>query len=171
MEVEHAVEVEVAQGTDQAGDQDERDARNQRLAAGEVVEGLAAERRSVDALLAEADFVSLHVPATPETRHMIDADSLGRMQRHAFLINTARGDVVDEDALIEALQAGTIAGAGLDVYQQEPSVPDALSALPNVVLLPHLGSATIESRTAMGMLAMENLVAFFEGGTPPDAVA
>jgi len=93
------------------------------------------------------------------------------MQRHAFLINTARGDVVDEAALIEALQTGTIAGAGLDVYQREPSVPEALMVLPNVVLLPHLGSATMESRTAMGMRALENLIAFFEeGGIPPDTV-
>jgi lactate dehydrogenase-like 2-hydroxyacid dehydrogenase len=139
--------------------------------AEELVAGTGAVQRPLDSLLAEADFISLHVPATPETRHLIDARRLGLMQRHAFLINTARGDVVDEDALIEALQAGTIAGAGLDVYQREPSVPEALVALPNAVLLPHLGSATMESRSAMGMRAVENLVAFFEGGTPPDTVA
>ena len=140
--------------------------------ADEVLTDTGAEHRPLEALLAEADFVSLHVPATPETRHLIDAHRLRLMQRHAFLINTARGDVVDEPALIEALQAGTIAGAGLDVYQREPSVPAALMALPNVVLLPHLGSATMESRTAMGMRALENLVAFFEDGrTPPDTVA
>lgn len=140
--------------------------------ADEVVAGAAAgaEQRPLDALLAEADFVSLHVPATPATYHLIDARRLRMMRRHAFLINTARGDVVDEVALIDALQAGTIAGAGLDVYQQEPSVPEALLALTNVVLLPHLGSATMESRTAMGMRAVENLVAFFEGRTPPDVV-
>ncbi|MCZ6754079.1 MAG: D-glycerate dehydrogenase [Gemmatimonadetes bacterium] len=141
--------------------------------ADEVVAGAAAgaEQRPLDALLAEADFVSLHVPATPETYHLIDARRLRMMRRNAFLINTARGDVVDEVALIDALQAGTIAGAGLDVYQQEPSVPKALMALTNVVLLPHLGSATMESRTAMGMRAVENLVAFFEGREPPDVVA
>ena len=141
--------------------------------ADEVVAGAAAgaEQRPLDALLAEADFVSLHVPATPETYHLIDARRLRMMRRNAFLINTARGDVVDEIALIDALQAGTIAGAGLDVYQQEPSVPEALMALTNLVLLPHLGSATMESRTAMGMRAVENLVAFFEGREPPDLVA
>jgi len=141
--------------------------------ADEVVAGAAAgaEQRPLDALLAEADFVSLHVPATPETYHLIDARRLRMMRRNAFLINTARGDVVDEVALIDALKAGTIAGAGLDVYQQEPSVPEALMALTNVVLLPHLGSATMESRTAMGMRAVENLVAFFEGREPPDVVA
>jgi lactate dehydrogenase-like 2-hydroxyacid dehydrogenase len=138
--------------------------------ADEVVADTGAEQRPLEALLAEADFVSLHVPAKPETRHLIDAHRLRLMQRHAFLINTARGDVVDEAALIEALQTGTIAGAGLDVYQREPSVPEALVALPNVVLLPHLGSATMESRTAMGMRAFENLVAFFEDVTPPDLV-
>lgn len=139
--------------------------------ADEVMEGLAAERRSLDSLLAESDFVSLHVPATSETRQLIDGERLGRMQPHAFLINTARGDVVDESALIAALQAGTIAGAGLDVYQREPAVPEALMTLPNVVLLPHLGSATAEARTAMGMRALENLVAFFEGREPNDVVA
>jgi len=139
--------------------------------AEELVAGTGAVQRPLDSLLAEADFISLHVPATPETRHLIDASRLRLMQRHAFLINTARGDVVDEDALIEALQAGTIAGAGLDVYQREPSVPEALVALPNVVLLPHLGSATMESRSAMGMRAVENLVAFFDGDTAPDTVA
>ncbi len=143
-------------------------------AADEVVAATAAaagaEHRPLDALLAEADFVSLHVPATPATYHLIDARRLRMMQRHAFLINTARGDVVDEVALIDALQAGTIAGAGLDVYHQEPSVPEALMALSTVVLLPHLGSATMESRTAMGMRAVENLVMFFEGREVPHVV-
>ena len=143
---------------------------SRRSVADEVAVGIGAEQRSLDALLAEADFVSLHVPATPETYHLIDARHLRMMQRHSFLINTARGDVVDEVALIDALQAGTIAGAGLDVYEQEPSVPEALIALTNVVLLPHLGSATMESRTAMGLRAMENLVAFFEGREPTDTV-
>lgn len=144
---------------------------SRRSVADEVALAIGAEQRPLDALLAEADFVSLHVPATPETYHLIDASRLRMMQRHAFLINTARGDVVDEVALIEALETGTIAGAGLDVYEEEPSVPEALMALTNVVLLPHLGSATTESRAAMGMRAMENLVAFFEGRTPPGTVA
>jgi lactate dehydrogenase-like 2-hydroxyacid dehydrogenase len=127
-------------------------------------------RDSVEALLAESDFVSLHVPATPATRHLIDAARLARMKRSAFLINTARGDVVDERALIDALRSGVIAGAGLDVYEHEPAVPAELVALGNVVLLPHLGSATIESRVAMGEKVIENLVAFFAGHEPPDKV-
>lgn len=132
---------------------------------------LGAEKRdSIDQVLAEADFVSLHCPATPETRHLINAKRLGQMQRHALLINTARGDVVDEAALIEALNARTIAGAGLDVFEKEPSVPDALLALENVTLLPHLGSATLETRVAMGMRAIENLSLFFSGKPVRDRV-
>jgi lactate dehydrogenase-like 2-hydroxyacid dehydrogenase len=126
---------------------------------------------SLDALLAESDVVSLHCPATPETRHLIDADALARMQPHAVLVNTARGDVVDEAALAEALRAGTIAAAGLDVYEQEPRVPPVLLALDNVVLLPHLGSATVETRRAMGERALANLIAFFDEREPPDRVA
>ncbi len=125
---------------------------------------------SLDELLATSDFVSLHVPATPATRHLIDAGTLRRMQPSAFLINTARGDIVHEPALIEALRAGTIAGAGLDVYEREPAVPDALLTMENVVLLPHLGSATLEARLAMGHLAVENLRAFFAGEAPPNRV-
>jgi lactate dehydrogenase-like 2-hydroxyacid dehydrogenase len=133
---------------------------------------VGAERReTVEAVLRESDFVSLHCPATPETRHLIDAQRLGLMKPTAYLINTARGDVVDEGALIEALRSGTIAGAGLDVFEHEPAVPPALAALENVVLLPHLGSATIESRAAMGHRAIDNLVAFFAGETPRDRVA
>jgi lactate dehydrogenase-like 2-hydroxyacid dehydrogenase len=92
------------------------------------------------------------------------------MKRTAFLINTARGEVVDEAALISALKSGTIAGAGLDVYEQEPRVPEALTELENVVLLPHLGSATSQTRIAMGMRAADNLNAFFSGQAPPDRV-
>lgn len=132
---------------------------------------LGAERReSIDQVLAESDFVSLHCPATPETRHLINDKRLGQMQQHALLINTARGDVVDEAALIDALNARTIAGAGLDVYEKEPSVPDALLALDNVTLLPHLGSATLETRVAMGMRAIENLTLFFAGQPVRDRV-
>lgn len=126
---------------------------------------------TLDALLEESDFVSLHVPATPATRHLIDARALSRMRRSAFLINTARGDVVDEPALANALRTGTIAGAGLDVYEREPEVHPALRGLDNVVLLPHLGSATVESRVAMGEKVIENLVAFFAGDEPPNRVA
>jgi lactate dehydrogenase-like 2-hydroxyacid dehydrogenase len=137
----------------------------------EDARALGAEPRdSIEALLAESDFVSLHCPATPETRHLIDSKRLGQMQRHAFLINTARGDVVDEAALVAALQAGTIAGAGLDVYEKEPQVTPELLSLDNVVLLPHLGSATMETRVAMGMRAIENLTLYFAGQPVRDRV-
>ncbi len=124
---------------------------------------------SIDAVLAQADFVSLHCPGGQGP--VLDAARLARMKPSAFLINTARGDVVDEAALIDALQRGTIAGAGLDVYAAEPDVPAALRALDNVVLLPHLGSATRETRTAMGLRALENAEAFFAGREPPDRVS
>jgi lactate dehydrogenase-like 2-hydroxyacid dehydrogenase len=131
-----------------------------------------AERRtSLEELLGESDFVSLHCPATPETHHLLNAARLSAMRPHAFLINTARGDVVDEAALVDALRAGTIAGAGLDVFEREPRVHDALLGMENVVLLPHLGSAPEESRVAMGNRALDNLVAFFGGGSPGDRVA
>ena len=125
----------------------------------------AAPRASLEQVLQEADFVSLHCPATPETRHLMNRDRLALMRPDAFLINTARGDVVDEAALVEALEAQRIAGAGLDVYEREPEVTQALVTMDNVVLLPHLGSATRETRVAMGMRAFENLQLFF-GGKP-----
>ena len=132
---------------------------------------LGAERRdTLEEVLAEADFVSLHCPATPETRHLMNRERLGQMQRHAFLVNTARGDVVDEAALVEALSDGTIAGAGLDVYEREPQVTPALLTMENVVLLPHLGSATTETRVAMGRRALENLRLFFSGAPLRDRV-
>ena len=136
-----------------------------------AAEALGAERRaSLDALLGESDVVSLHCPATPATRHLIDAAALARMRPGAALVNTARGDVVDEAALVDALRGGRLAAAGLDVYEREPAVPAALLALDNVVLLPHLGSATTETRVAMGMRALANLDAFFAGREPPDRV-
>ena len=136
-----------------------------------VAAELGAEpKASVDEVLREADFVSLHSPATPETRHLIDARRLALMKRGAFLINTARGDIVDEAALVEALKRGTIAGAALDVFEREPLVPAELRTLENVVLLPHLGSATAETRAAMGLRALENLTAFFAGAPPRDRV-
>ena len=124
----------------------------------------------LDSLLAEADFVSLHCPGGPETFHLIDERRLGLMKPTAFLINTARGPVVDEAALARALEDRRIAGAGLDVYEAEPAVQPALLTLNNVVLLPHLGSATDQSRTAMGMKVADNLDAFFEGRDPPDRI-
>lgn len=132
---------------------------------------LGVEPRGVDDVLREADFVSLHSPATPETRHLIDARRLSLMKRSAFLINNARGDIVDEAALAAALKQGTIAGAALDVFEREPTVTAALLAMENVVLLPHLGSATQETRVAMGLRALDNLTAFFAGVTPRDRVA
>ena len=114
-------------------------------------------------LLGRADVVSLHCPATPETRHLIGAEQLARMQPHAVLVNTARGDVVDEGALVSALEAGRIAGAGLDVFEAEPTVHPGLLSREDVVLLPHLGSATREAREAMGMRAIANLDAHFAG--------
>lgn len=137
----------------------------------------AAERAALDAqqcgfeeLLARSDFVSLHCPSTAETRHLIDAAALARMQSHAILVNTARGDVVDEAALVAALGDGVIGGAGLDVYEREPEVSPGLLGLPNVTLLPHMGSATEETRTAMGLCAVSNVTAFFAGEPLPNRV-
>jgi lactate dehydrogenase-like 2-hydroxyacid dehydrogenase len=126
---------------------------------------------SLDELLESADFVSLHCPGGTETRHLLDAQRLALMKPSAFLINTARGEIIVEDALLAALRAGTIAGAGLDVYEHEPRVPLGLLALENVVLLPHLGSASVETRVAMGMRVAQNLERFFAGLAPPDRVA
>ena len=123
-----------------------------------------AERAdSLETLLRRADVVSLHCPATPETRHLMNAETLALMPEHAYLINTARGDVVHEAALADALKQRLIAGAGLDVYEFEPSVAAELKELENVVLVPHLGSATIETRTNMGMRALSNVDAFVSG--------
>jgi len=121
-------------------------------------------------LLGASDFVSLHVPATESTSGLIDADMLGRMKRGAILINTARGDVLDEAALVDALRSGHLAGAGLDVYRNEPRIEPELAEFQNVVLLPHLGSATSETREAMGLRALQNLSDFFDGREPPDRV-
>lgn len=123
---------------------------------------------SLDALLPEVDVLSLHCPATPETHHLIGARELALMRPDAVLINTARGDVVDEQALVDALRSRRIAGAGLDVFEEEPVVHPGLLDRDDVVLLPHLGSATRETREAMGMRAVENLRAFFRGVVPPD---
>lgn len=134
-----------------------------------TVEG-ARQLGSVAEVCAAADVVVTAVPASPETYHIIDAAALAAMRPHAILVNIARGDVVDEAALIEALQSGGIAGAGLDVYEHEPHVPDTLRAMENVVLLPHLGTAALEVREGMGRMAMENAVAIAEGRRPPNPV-
>jgi lactate dehydrogenase-like 2-hydroxyacid dehydrogenase len=130
-----------------------------------------AERvATLEELLQRSDVVSLHCPATPETRHLMNAQTLALMPEHAYLINTARGDVVEEAALAAVLKERKIAGAGLDVYEFEPSVTAELKELENVVLVPHLGSATIETRTNMGMRALRNVEAFVAGQALPDRV-
>ena len=143
-----------------------------RLAASFGARPLFAGRGdALDELLATADVVSLHVPLLPETRHLIDAAALARMRPSAVLVNTARGPVVDEAALVAALRDGVIAGAALDVFEFEPRVSAQLVALENVVLSPHLGSATASTRNAMGMLAVEALRAvLLEDRRPANAV-
>jgi glyoxylate reductase len=127
---------------------------------------LGARFVPLEELLAIADVVSLHCPLSAETHHLIDSAALGRMKRSAFLVNTTRGPVVDEGALAEALRSGAIAAAGLDVFEREPEVHPDLLGLENVVLIPHLGSATVETRTAMGVLAARNVVAVLGGQVP-----
>lgn len=129
------------------------------------------ERRELPDLLAASDFVSIHVPLTAETRHLIDARALAQMQRGAILVNTSRGAVVSTSALIEALKSGQLGAAGLDVYEDEPHVPAELTELPNTVLLPHLGSATAATRNAMARLCAQNVIAVIDGREPPAAVA
>ena len=123
-------------------------------------------RLSLDELLTSSDVVSLHVPLTPATRHLVDRRVILRMKRRAYLVNTSRGPVVDEAALAWALREGLIAGAALDVYEQEPRVHPDLLGLENVVLAPHLGSATVETRTAMADLAARNVLAVLSGSPP-----
>ena len=140
--------------------------------AGEQARSLQIEVcASLDELLGRSDFVSLHCPAAPDTVSMIGQAQLARMRRGAILINTARGALVDEDALVDALRSGHLAGAGLDVYAREPEVPEALGVMDQVVLLPHLGSSTVETRDAMGLRVKQNLDCFFAGEEPPDRVA
>lgn len=141
-----------------------------RRVAPEIESMMGAEYASPEALVRDSDFLSLHTPLTPETLRLIGARELAWMKPTAFLINTARGKVVDEKALIEALQTRKIAGAALDVFENEPAVPPELIKLPNVVLLPHLGSATEEARTRMARLAAGNLLAALNGKRPPNLV-
>jgi glyoxylate reductase len=137
--------------------------RSRKLA---VEEELGAIALPLEELLKTSDFVSLHTPLTPETHHMIDAPALSLMKPEAFLINTGRGPVVDEAALAEALRSGRIAGAGLDVYEQEPKVCPELLGLDNVVLLPHIGTATVEARNDMARMVAEDVTAVLEGAAP-----
>jgi glyoxylate reductase len=122
--------------------------------------------KSMDELLATSDIVSLHVPLSQETHHLIDADALAKMKRGAYLINTARGPLIDEQALCDALERGPLRGAGLDVYEHEPHVSPRLLRMPNVVLLPHIGSATEETRNAMARIAATNVLLFLGGAEP-----
>jgi glyoxylate reductase len=123
--------------------------------------------RELDDLLAEADFVTVHTGLSPATRHLICADQLGRMKPTAVLVNTARGPIVEEAALARALRAGEIGAAGLDVFEREPEVHPDLLELDNVTIVPHLGTATVETRVAMGMTAADNLLAALDGRRPP----
>jgi glyoxylate reductase len=132
---------------------------------------LGAAMLGLDDLLTTADVVSIHCPLSGETRHLIDARRLALMRPTAYLVNTARGPIVDEAALAGALRAGAIAGAGLDVFEREPAIDPGLLDLENVVLIPHLGSATIETRTAMGVLAAQNAVAVLAGKAPLTPIA
>jgi lactate dehydrogenase-like 2-hydroxyacid dehydrogenase len=144
---------------------------SRRAAPESVVSSLGATRaESLHTLLAECDVTSLHVPATKDTRNLIDAAALAAMRPTAFLVNTARGDVIDEKALIEALVERRIAGAALDVFDGEPNISPALLAFPNVFRLPHLGSATTQGRIAMGERAIANIAAFIKGAELPDRV-
>lgn len=133
----------------------------------ETEKELNAEYRDINALLAEADFVSVHVPLNGDTRGLFDASKFFRMKPTAFLINTARGPIVDEAAMVHALESGKIAGAGLDVFENEPFIHPGLKRA-NVVLAPHMGSASLETRTKMACMAAENAVAIFKGQRPPN---
>jgi glyoxylate reductase len=126
--------------------------------------------KPLDDVLREADFVTLHPQLTAETRHLIGARELGLMKPTAFILNTSRGPVIDEDALVQALSARRIAGAGLDVYEKEPAVSPALAAMSNVVLTPHLGSAVHELREGMAHVVVDNIVAIVEGRRPPNCI-
>ena len=129
-----------------------------------------AKYREFDDLLAEADLISIHVALTPETRHLFGREQFRKMKPTAVVVNTSRGPVIDEAALVDALRAGEIFGAGLDVFEKEPEVHPDLLELENAVVIPHLGSATVETRDAMGYLAVENLLSALEGRRPPTLV-
>lgn len=139
-------------------------------APAEMERELHAEYASVDRVFMESDFISLHVPLLPETRGLVSTKHLGQMKPTAFLINTSRGPVVDEAALVAALEAGKIAGAALDVYEKEPQVHPGLVKRTDVVLAPHIASASVETRTKMAVMAVENVLAALEGRRPPNAL-
>ncbi len=141
-----------------------------RRAAAEVEAAHRARFVPLDDLLREADIVSVHCPLSPETRHLLDGRRLALMKPTAYLINTARGPIVEERALVEALRAKRVAGAGLDVYEEEPRLAPGLADLPHVVLFPHIGSSTLEAREGMARLVAENVRAALEGRRPPNLV-
>jgi len=143
---------------------------NRSRLAPELEQG-ATYHADAEELLAHADVLSFHWPATAETKHWLNAARIERLPQGAIVVNTARGTVVDDEALIAALRSGRIAAAGLDVFENEPNLNPAYRGLPNTFLLPHLGSATVETRNAMGFRALDNLDAFFAGQEPPDRVA
>ncbi|MEC8728453.1 MAG: D-glycerate dehydrogenase [Pseudomonadota bacterium] len=126
--------------------------------------------QDIDQMISRMDIISINCPYTPETHHLLSRDRLSKIPQHSYLVNAARGGVVDEEALTELLAQGQIAGAGLDVYENEPQIPDALLTLPNVVLLPHIGSATIEGRINMGDKVIINIRTYIDGHSPPDRV-
>lgn len=136
----------------------------------EVEKELQAEFVERDRLFAESDFISVHVPLLPDTRHLINQENLAKMKRTAYLVNTSRGPVVDEAAVAAALEAGKIAGAALDVFENEPKVHPGLVGRKDVILTPHIASASLETRTKMAMMAAENVVALFQGHRPPNAI-
>ena len=139
-------------------------------ASADVEKELNAEFVDRDRLFRESDFISVHVPLLPDTRHLISKDNLEKMKRTAFLVNTSRGPVVDEAALAEALENKKIAGAALDVFEHEPKVNPALLMRKDVILTPHIASASVETRTKMAVMAANNVVALFEGRRPPNAL-
>jgi lactate dehydrogenase-like 2-hydroxyacid dehydrogenase len=141
-----------------------------RRAASQIERELGATYVEKDALLAESDFISVNAPLRPETRHLLGRAEFEKMKRTAIVINTARGPVIDERDLVEALQRNQIAGAGLDVFEEEPTVPSELAQMPNVVLAPHIGSASRQTRIRMAEMAAENLLAAVCGRTPPNIV-
>ncbi|HYS97378.1 MAG TPA: D-glycerate dehydrogenase [Candidatus Dormibacteraeota bacterium] len=136
----------------------------------EAEEQLGATRVDLNRLIAESDFISVHVPLTQETLHLISTPQFNAMKRNAILVNTSRGPVVDEAALVEALNARKLAGAGLDVYEREPAVHPGLLAMPNVVLAPHIASATVRTRSEMSAMAARNMATAVRGGRPPNLV-
>lgn len=138
---------------------------------GSALGGGAAYKEKLEDLLKEADFVSLHVPLLDSTRHLINVERLRLMKPTSYLINTSRGPIIDEAALVEALKNGTIRGAALDVFENEPQLASGLAELENVILTPHIASATQETRQAMSMLAAKNIIAALEGKTPPNAIS